>query len=144
MAAKHWADTYDPAGALERAELDALDIVRDVSGSSAGLVFSLAILDAASPGRLGWDEAIAATGTISPHGDVLPVTKVHAKTTAVIAAGAERIYVHPDNAAAARRATWGHASLTFRSSTSTKRQETRIALAYGGRSRSCSWIDHSV
>lgn len=45
----------------------------DVGGPSAGLVFSLAIVDSLTPGSLTDDRSLAGTGTITPAGRVGPI-----------------------------------------------------------------------
>jgi PDZ domain-containing protein len=45
----------------------------DVGGPSAGLIFSLAIVDSLTPGSLTDDRSLAGTGTISPKGRIGPI-----------------------------------------------------------------------
>ena len=45
----------------------------NVGGPSAGLMFSLAIVDTLTPGALTGGASVAGTGTISPRGDVGPI-----------------------------------------------------------------------
>lgn len=52
------------------------------NGSSAGLIFTLAELDALTPGALGEDLRIAGTGAIISDGTVIPVRMVDAKLAA--------------------------------------------------------------
>ncbi len=59
-----------------------------IGGPSAGLAFTLAILDALSNGKLTGGHKVAATGTIDPQGDVGEVGGVQEKTVAVENAGA--------------------------------------------------------
>ncbi len=42
----------------------------DIGGPSAGLMFSLAVVDKLSPGELNGGAFVAGTGTIDPAGDV--------------------------------------------------------------------------
>jgi PDZ domain-containing protein len=65
----------------------------DVSGPSAGLAFTLAILDEMSPGDLTGGKKVAVTGTIEPGGQVGDVGGVRQKTAAAIDAGAELFLV---------------------------------------------------
>jgi Lon-like protease len=64
-----------------------------IGGPSAGLAFTLGILDALSNGRLTGGHKVAATGTIDPHGDVGQVGGVQEKTVAVEKAGAQVFFV---------------------------------------------------
>jgi len=64
-----------------------------IGGPSAGLAFSLAIIDALSGGKLTGGHVVAATGTISPDGQVGPVGGVREKTIAVERAGAQVFFV---------------------------------------------------
>jgi PDZ domain-containing protein len=64
-----------------------------IGGPSAGLAFTLAILDALSNGKLTGGHRIAATGTIDPDGDVGDVGGVQEKTAAVEKAGAQVFFV---------------------------------------------------
>ncbi len=59
----------------------------DVGGPSAGLAFTLGILDDLTPGELTGGEAVAVTGTISPDGSVGPVGGTGQKAAAVRDAG---------------------------------------------------------
>ena len=64
-----------------------------IGGPSAGLAFTLAILDALSNGKLTGGHKVAATGTIDPEGDVGEVGGVQEKTVAVEKAGAQVFFV---------------------------------------------------
>jgi PDZ domain-containing protein len=64
-----------------------------IGGPSAGLAFTLAILDTLSNGKLTGAHVVAATGTISPGGAVGEVGGVQEKTVAVEAAGAQVFFV---------------------------------------------------
>ena len=64
-----------------------------IGGPSAGLAFTLAILDALSNGKLTGGHRVAATGTIDPQGDVGQVGGVQEKTVAVERAGAQVFFV---------------------------------------------------
>jgi Lon-like protease len=65
----------------------------DIGGPSAGLAFTLAILDALSSGNLTGGHIVAATGTISTDGQVGDVGGVQEKTAAVEDAGAQVFFV---------------------------------------------------
>jgi len=65
----------------------------DVGGPSAGLAFTLGILDDLTPGELTGGEAVAVTGTISPDGTVGPVGGTGQKAAAVRNAGIDTFLV---------------------------------------------------
>ena len=67
----------------------------DIGGPSAGLAFTLALLDELTPGELTGGKKVAATGTIEIDGAVGDVGGVKQKTAAVIAAGASIFLVPP-------------------------------------------------
>jgi PDZ domain-containing protein len=64
-----------------------------IGGPSAGLAFTLGILDALSNGKLTGGHRVAATGTIAADGDVGDVGGVQEKTVAVEKAGAQVFFV---------------------------------------------------
>ncbi len=64
-----------------------------VGGPSAGLAFTLALLDALTPGDLTGGKKVAATGTISPSGNIGPIGGLRQKTVAVQRQGAELFVV---------------------------------------------------
>jgi PDZ domain-containing protein len=64
-----------------------------IGGPSAGLAFTLAILDALSNGKLTGGHRVAATGTITAQGVVGDVGGVQEKTVAVEKAGAQVFFV---------------------------------------------------
>ncbi|MEY4648059.1 MAG: hypothetical protein RL009_475 [Actinomycetota bacterium] len=61
----------------------------DVTGPSAGLMFSLSILDKMTPGSLNGSNHIAGTGTISPTGEVGAIGGIQLKMIAAKQAGAQ-------------------------------------------------------
>lgn len=65
----------------------------EVGGPSAGLAFTLGVIDTLSPESLTAGRRIATTGTISPDGKVGPVGGVSQKTVAVRRSGAELFLV---------------------------------------------------
>jgi PDZ domain-containing protein len=67
----------------------------DIGGPSAGLAFTLGVLDDLTPGELTGGIKVAATGTIEPDGAVGDVGGVAQKTAAVIHAGAKVFLVPP-------------------------------------------------
>jgi Lon-like protease len=68
----------------------------DVGGPSAGLAFTLALLDDLTPGSLTGGVKVAATGTISPTGVVGDIGKLRLKTVAVQRAGA-KVFLVPED-----------------------------------------------
>jgi PDZ domain-containing protein len=64
-----------------------------VDGNSAGLAFTLAILDVLTPGELTAGLTIGVTGTIEAGGDVGPVGNVGLKALAMREAGADYLLV---------------------------------------------------
>jgi Lon-like protease len=73
-----------------------------IGGPSAGLAFTLGLLDVLTPGELTGGVAVAATGTIAPDGSVGPVGGVAQKTVAVKRAGATLFLVPSDEYAVAK------------------------------------------
>lgn len=67
-----------------------------VGGPSAGLAFTLGLLDVLTPGELTGGEAVAATGTIDSEGNVGPVGGVAQKTVTVRESGADVFLVPAD------------------------------------------------
>jgi PDZ domain-containing protein len=64
-----------------------------IGGPSAGLAFTLAIMDSLSNGKLTGGHKVAATGTMDPQGDVGQVGGVQEKAAAVEKAGAQVFFV---------------------------------------------------
>lgn len=69
----------------------------NVGGPSAGLMYSLAIIDILSDGELTRGRVIAGTGTILPDGTVGAIGGIRQKVVAAEAAGAEVMFVPADN-----------------------------------------------
>lgn len=69
----------------------------DVGGPSAGLMFSLAVVDKLSPGELSGGRFVAGTGTIDGTGTVGPIGGITHKIHAATDAGAEVFLVPADN-----------------------------------------------
>ena len=65
----------------------------DVGGPSAGLAYTLAIIDQLTPGSLTGGNTVAVTGTMELDGHVGEVGGVHQKTLAAIDAGATLMIV---------------------------------------------------
>ncbi|MBX8996629.1 PDZ domain-containing protein [Corynebacterium testudinoris] len=71
---------------------DGIDVsynLQDVGGPSAGMIFSLAVIDKLSPGELNGGRHVAGTGTISEDGTVGPIGGIVHKVQAAEADGAE-------------------------------------------------------
>ncbi|MFG2244833.1 PDZ domain-containing protein [Spirillospora sp. NPDC048823] len=73
--------------------------VGDIGGPSAGLMFSLAIIDKLTPGTLTQGKFIAGTGTITPDGEVGPIGGIQQKMVAARKAGATIFLTPADNCA---------------------------------------------
>ncbi|WP_199742570.1 YlbL family protein [Nocardia stercoris] len=69
----------------------------DVGGPSAGLMFTLAVIDKMSAGDLNGGKFVAGTGTIDPQGKVGPIGGIQYKMVAAREAGAETFLVPADN-----------------------------------------------
>ncbi|TDD81424.1 PDZ domain-containing protein [Actinomadura darangshiensis] len=78
--------------------------IGDIGGPSAGLMFSLAILDKLTPGPLTKGKFIAGTGTITPEGEVGPIGGIQQKMIAARKAGATAFLTPADNCADAAKA----------------------------------------
>ena len=74
----------------------------DVGGPSAGLMFTLAVIDKMSAGDLNGGKFVAGTGTIDPVGKVGPIGGIQYKMVAAREAGAETFLVPADNCAEGR------------------------------------------
>ncbi|MGN6695400.1 MAG: YlbL family protein [Aquihabitans sp.] len=82
-----------------------------VGGPSAGLAFTLAILDRMTPGALTGGERMAVTGTIELDGTVGPVGGVDHKTEAAISEGAKVFLVPPEEFEQAKKASRGRIAI---------------------------------
>ncbi|GLW07615.1 hypothetical protein Misp01_27450 [Microtetraspora sp. NBRC 13810] len=78
--------------------------VGDVGGPSAGLMFSLGILDKLTPGPLTGGKSIAGTGTITPDGQVGPIGGIQQKMVGAREAGATIFLTPAGNCAEAVQA----------------------------------------
>jgi PDZ domain-containing protein len=76
---------------------------QQIGGPSAGLAFTLGILDELTPGDLTGDKDVAATGTISPDGTVGEIGGVEQKVTAVHRAHIPYFLVPAGDAPAAQK-----------------------------------------
>ncbi|WP_028802029.1 PDZ domain-containing protein [Streptomyces sp. 142MFCol3.1] len=77
----------------------------DVGGPSAGLMFSLGIVDKLTPGNLTGGKFVAGTGTIDDNGKVGPIGGIEMKTVGARQKGAEYFLTPKDNCAAAAKDT---------------------------------------
>lgn len=101
----------------------------DIGGPSAGLSFTLGIIDMLTSGRLVSGHIFAATGTIDPDGNVGDVGGVAEKTVSVSRAGATLFLVPPQELAAAR----AHAGPRLQVvAVSTLQQALEAIAAHGG------------
>lgn len=102
--ARDMEDSRDVATAVALRHLDRLGVdphdqatveisAAGVDGNSAGLGFTLAILDLLTPGELTGGRSIGVTGTIEPDGDVGPVGSVDLKAVAMQEAGVDHMLV---------------------------------------------------
>ena len=82
-----------------------------VGGPSAGMAFTLAILDRMTPGRLTGGDRMAVTGTIELDGSVGPVGGVDHKTEAAISEGAKVFLVPPEEFEQAKKAARGRIAI---------------------------------
>ncbi|MFF1839114.1 PDZ domain-containing protein [Streptomyces sp. NPDC058231] len=73
----------------------------DVGGPSAGLMFSLGIIDKLTPGQLTGGKFVAGTGTIDDRGKVGPIGGINMKLVGARDAGARYFLTPDDNCAAA-------------------------------------------
>ncbi|WEH39778.1 PDZ domain-containing protein [Streptomyces sp. AM 2-1-1] len=73
----------------------------DVGGPSAGLMFSLGIVDKLTPGQLTGGKFVAGTGTIDDDGTVGPIGGINMKLVGARNAGARYFLTPDDNCAAA-------------------------------------------
>ncbi|MFH8365692.1 PDZ domain-containing protein [Streptomyces sp. NPDC018031] len=73
----------------------------DVGGPSAGLMFTLGLIDRLTPGNLTGGKFIAGTGTIDEQGEVGPIGGIAMKTIGAREKGAEYFLTPEDNCATA-------------------------------------------
>jgi Lon-like protease len=77
----------------------------DIGGPSAGLMFSLGLVDKLSSGKLNGGKFVAGTGTIDTDGKVGPIGGIQYKMIAAHDAGAQTFLVPADNCNEARQRT---------------------------------------
>ncbi len=71
-------------------------LIDGVTGSSAGLAMTLALVDASSPGDLTAGLTVAATGEITIDGEVLPIGGLRQKIASVTARGSDIVFIPAD------------------------------------------------
>lgn len=94
--------TSEPAG-----DINVTYNLNDVGGPSAGMIFSLAVIDKLSPGELNGGRNVAGTGTIAEDGSVGPIGGITHKIEGARDGGAELFLAPEKNCAEARRADSG-------------------------------------
>lgn len=77
----------------------------EVGGPSAGLMFTLALIDKLTPGELSGGKFVAGTGTIDPDGKVGPIGGIQYKMMAAKDAGAQTFLVPAANCNEAKQRT---------------------------------------
>lgn len=85
--------------------------LEDIGGPSAGMMFSLAVVDKLSDGPLNGGKFIAGSGTISEDGSVGPIGGIAHKVRAAEEAGAEIFLAPTDNCAEALTADAGEMAI---------------------------------
>ncbi|WKK62299.1 PDZ domain-containing protein [Corynebacterium sp. P3-F1] len=94
--------TSEPAG-----DINVTYNLNDVGGPSAGMIFSLAVIDKLSPGELNGGRNVAGTGTIDEDGSVGPIGGITHKIEGARDGGAELFLAPEKNCAEARKADSG-------------------------------------
>ena len=82
-------------------DIDVTYNLQDIGGPSAGMMFTLAVIDKLSPGDLTGNHFVAGTGTISEDGTVGPIGGIVHKVRAARDAGAELFLAPAENCAEA-------------------------------------------
>ena len=103
----------------------------NIGGPSAGLMFSLAVVDKLTTGDLNGSKFIAGTGTIGPDGTVGPIGGISHKMSSAQEAGATVFLVPADNCDDARTAT-GNSMELIKAETLTQTIDALHALTSGG------------
>lgn len=81
--------------------------LKDIGGPSAGMMFSLAVIDKLSPGELNGGKFVAGTGTIDEEGTVGPIGGITHKIQGARESGAELFLAPAENCAEAQRVNAG-------------------------------------
>ncbi|MFI5505584.1 PDZ domain-containing protein [Corynebacterium kutscheri] len=77
--------------------------LEDIGGPSAGMIFSLTVIDKLSPGELTQGKKIAGTGTIYEDGTVGPIGGINHKIEAAVNAGVEVFLAPQSNCASVKK-----------------------------------------
>ena len=108
----------------------------NIGGPSAGLMFSLAVVDKLTTGDLNGAKFIAGTGTIGPDGTVGPIGGISHKMSSAQEAGATVFLVPADNCDDARTAT-GNSMELIKAETLTQTIDALHTLTSGGTPPKC-------
>jgi PDZ domain-containing protein len=108
----------------------------NIGGPSAGLMFSLAVVDKLTTGDLNGARFIAGTGTIGPDGTVGPIGGISHKMSSAQEAGATVFLVPADNCDDARTAT-GNSMELIKAETLTQTIDALHTLTSGGTPPRC-------
>lgn len=81
--------------------------LNDIGGPSAGMMFSLAVIDKLSPGKLNGGKFVAGTGTIAEDGEVGPIGGIQHKIEGAKKSGAELFLAPAENCEEANKADAG-------------------------------------
>lgn len=111
--------------------------LNDVGGPSAGMVFSLAVIDKLSPGLLNGGKFVAGTGTIDESGEVGPIGGISHKIAGARDAGAELFLAPEGNCADVMRTDSGDMQVAA-VKTLDDAVKAMDAFAHGQPVRSCS------
>jgi len=79
----------------------------DIGGPSAGLMWTLGLIDLLTPGDLMGGQTVAGTGTIAPDGTVGPIGGIQEKVVAAEHAGAKVFFAPSTEAGDARSVAHG-------------------------------------
>jgi len=108
----------------------------NIGGPSAGLMFSLAVVDKLTTGDLNGAKFIAGTGTIGPDGTVGPIGGISHKMSSAQEAGATVFLVPADNCDEARTAA-GNSMELLKAETLTQTIDALHTLTSGGTPPKC-------
>ena len=108
----------------------------NIGGPSAGLMFSLAVIDKLTTGDLNGAKFIAGTGTIGPDGNVGPIGGISHKMYSAQEAGATVFLVPADNCDEARTAP-GNTMELIKAETLTQTIDALHTLTSGGEPPRC-------
>ena len=108
----------------------------NIGGPSAGLIFSLAVIDKLTTGDVNGGKFVAGTGSISPDGKVGPIGGIIHKISTAQDAGATVFLVPADNCDEARTAA-GDTMDLLKVETLTQAVDSLKALSSGGKPPAC-------